>query len=255
MTHTIDDLNERVRFLEHRAARDKRILIMLAVLIPLFALTAFRAVQQKQRFAEIDVERINIVEPDGRLALVIANTRRLPGPLWRGRELSKSLSAGRDGSAGLMFINSEGTEVGGLAYRTAVTDSGYSAHAILTFDQYNQDQVVGLHYFDRGTSRSQGLSVWDRPTNVTMGEVTTLFEARTRLSGLARDSVQRRIDALARSGGFGAHRVFLGSEDRTAGVRIMDTAGRERIRILVDSTNVPRMEFLDDQGRVVRTIP
>jgi hypothetical protein len=229
---------------------------VLGAVIGLFIIAAFQAGQQKQRFTEIDVEPINVVEADGRLALIIANTQRLPGQMWRGRELSKALSQGRAGSAGLMFINTQGTEVGGLAYRTIVTDSGYSAHGILTFDQHNQDQVVGLRYFDRGTNRSQGLSVWDRPTHVTIGEIAQLMEARaSAANATARDSAQRRIDQLARSGGFGAHRVFVGSEDRTAGLRIRDTSGRERIRIIVDSANVPRMDFLDDQGRVVHTIP
>jgi hypothetical protein len=256
MVQTTDELHERLRRLERQVKRGERITTGLGVLLGVLALGAFYRGQEKQRFAEIDVERINVVETDGRPALIIANTQRLPGPMWRGRELSKTLSQGRVGSAGLMFINAQGTEVGGLAYRTAVTDSSYSAHGILTFDQHNQDQVVGLHYFDRGTSRSQGLSVWDRPTHITIGEIAQLLEARGRATtASARDTAQRRIDELARGGGFGAHRVFVGSEDRTAGVRIKDTAGRERIRILVDSANVPRLEFLDEQGRVIHTIP
>lgn len=256
MAQTIDDLHQRLLLLERQVERSKHVATVLGVLAGVLGLAAFRDAEAKHRFTEISVERINVVEADGRPALIIANTQRLPGPMWRGRELSKALSQGRVGSAGLMFINAQGTEVGGLAYRTAVSDSGYAAHGILTFDQYNQDQVVGLHYFDRGTNRSQGLSVWDRPTHVTIGEIAELLEARGRATtATARDSAQRRIDELARSGGFGAHRVFVGSEDRTAGLRIKDTAGRERIRILVDSANVARIEFIDEQGRVARTIP
>ena len=48
----------------------------------------------------------NVVEADGRrLALVIANSQRLPGPILRGEELDKSLSAGRTDSAGMIFVD------------------------------------------------------------------------------------------------------------------------------------------------------
>ena len=53
----------------------------------------------------------NVVEADGRrLALVIANSQRLPGPILRGEDrltftLDKSLSAGRTDSAGMIFVD------------------------------------------------------------------------------------------------------------------------------------------------------
>jgi hypothetical protein len=62
---------------------------------------------------EIDVERLNIVEPDGRVALVLANTQRLPGPMLEGKELPKEISQGRIGSAGMISVDAQGTEIGG----------------------------------------------------------------------------------------------------------------------------------------------
>jgi hypothetical protein len=53
----------------------------------------------------------------------------------------------------------------------------------------------------------------------------------------------------------GARRVFPGSQDRTAGLRIMDTEGRERIRVFVDPTGTSRMEFLDASGKVTNSLP
>lgn len=46
----------------------------------------------------------------------------------------------------------------------------------------------------------------------------------------------------------------MGSQDRVLGLHIKDTAGRERIRILVDSTDAARMEFLDEHGQVVHAL-
>lgn len=212
---------------------------------------AFQSSAGRAHFEVIDVERINVVEPDGRLALVIANSEQLPGGIVRGREVIQQ----RRDVAGLLFYNSEGTEAGGLIYNGRQTTEGPAAGVSFTLDQFDQDQVVGLQYMERNGHRRSGLNVWDRPTWVTTEEVAGLFNARAAASGPARDSVQQRIDALARGGGFGAQRVFVGSEDRTAGLRVRDTAGRERVRVLVDSADVARIEFLDEQGTVVLTIP
>ena len=77
------------------------------------ALTASRAAQpQKQRFTEIDVERINIVEPDGKYRMVISNRPRSIGPIYKGKPF------GYPGGTrpGIIFFNDEGTENGGLTF-------------------------------------------------------------------------------------------------------------------------------------------
>ena len=38
-------------------------------------------------------------------------------------------------------------------------------------------------------------------------------------------------------------------------VRMKDTAGRDRLKIYVDSLGVARMEFLDEDGEVVYSVP
>src|ERR1043165_443990 len=54
-------------------------------LLGTFSIAAFRQATQKTRFTEIDVERINIVEPDGKLRLVISNRSRSIGPIYKGK--------------------------------------------------------------------------------------------------------------------------------------------------------------------------
>jgi hypothetical protein len=241
-----------------RLTREVRILKIYAVLSTTVLAVLFGASlvaqNQRQRFPEIDVERINIVEPDGRIALVLANTQRLPGPMLEGKELPKEISQGRIGSAGMIFVDAQGTEIGGLTYKVDVKGDGtFSASRSLTFDQHNQDQVVGLQYSDNGKTRAYGLNVWDRPTRITLKD----------LLGNVKDSVDRkaleaRFRELAKERGEtspGARRVFLGSQERTAGLRIMDTEGRERIRVFVDPTGSSRMEFLDASGKVTNSLP
>ena len=66
------------------------------------------SVQQKQKFAEIDVERINVVEKDGKLRMVISNQERQhPG-------ISNEKIIKRDGPRppGMIFFNHSGRRNG-----------------------------------------------------------------------------------------------------------------------------------------------
>jgi hypothetical protein len=241
-------LSREVRFLKAYAA-------LLTLALAILGLSAFMGYPEKTRLTELEVERINIIEPDGRLALVLANSERLPGGIYKGEELSPEIFASRRGSVGILWFNGAGSEAGGLLYRSREQDGSYSAAGSLTIDQYNQDQVVALRYLDRGDTRSGGLSVWDRSTEIDIKDIVDLLEAYRTTVGPARDSIRGRIAELNARGELDSHRIFVGSEDRTAEVRINDTLGRARIRMVVDSTNVARLEFLNETGEVTLRIP
>lgn len=55
--------------------------------------------------------------------------------------------------------------------------------------------------------------------------------------------------------GLGSPRIFLGSPNRTAVLGMRDTARRDRIRLSVDSSDEPRLEFLNAAGDVVLMLP
>ena len=131
-----------------RTQRDQRYGFM-AMILGAALLSAAVATPQKQRFSEIDVQRINIVEPDGRLRLVIANRVRSPVVMLQGK------SFGPGGARpGLISYNDEVTENGGfICSGRRQPDGAYSAEHSLTFDQYEQDATVSLQYIDaNGTS-------------------------------------------------------------------------------------------------------
>ncbi len=86
--------------------------VLSTTLLGLFSLTAFRRASEKPHFEEISVERINLVERDGRVRLVIANEARSPAVVLSGKTLSKP-----GGRAGMIFYNDEGDESGGLIFR------------------------------------------------------------------------------------------------------------------------------------------
>lgn len=204
----------------------------------------------------IDVERINVRNADGGLALAIAGKGMLPGPTFEGREYPQRFSGGRLGASGMIFFNERGDEVGGLTFQGRLTDDGegYRASGAITFDQFRQDQVVSLSYGDNGESRRAGVTVWDRSTDISIARVLELVEARDQATGAALDSINAIIDGL-REQGLSANRVFLGSADRTALLLMRDAQSRPRIRMSVDTVGVPRLEFLDSAGAVMLAVP
>jgi hypothetical protein len=114
--------------------------------------------------------------------------------------------------------------------------------------------VVSLRYQDNGRTREAGVVVWERPTDVAIGELLELVDARLRAEGAARDSIEAAIQQLrARSGS--ASRAFLGSQNRDATLVLLDTRGRARIRLVVDSLDDARIEFVNSTGAVTRRIP
>lgn len=211
---------------------------------------AFTAGQETASFTEIDVERINVVESDGRYALVIANAARLPGPIIRGHEYPAIISGGRVESSGMLFFNHEGTEAGGLTYGSFPTNGGAAAGGSLTFDRMNQDQVVQVTYQEGGGRTFAGFQVWDRPERHIEGLLEAVMAHRT---GEIDDEefaarAQPEIEGAA-------PRMRMGSARRTALLDINDTQGRTRIRLVVDSMDVPRLEFRDEEGRIVLQLP
>lgn len=237
-------------------ARDVRLLKAYAAIssLALIGLLVAGFVPRAARFQEIEAERINVLNADGQPALVIAGRGRLPGPTFEGREYPQELSGGRTIASGMIFFNERGDEVGGLTYSGQLEGESYRAGAGIMFDQFRQDQVVGIQYQDNGASRSAGFNVWDRSTEISIARILEVVDARARATGAARDSIERIIEGW-RAEGLSAHRIFLGSADRTATLLMRDVEGRPRIRLYVDSTDVARLEFLDSTGAVVHAVP
>src|SRR5262245_11434799 len=126
----------------------------LAVAAFLF-LTAFRQ-SSPQRIDELTVQRLNVVDANGTLRMVIPNKDRMHPGVIDGITLNR-----RRTSAGILFFNDEGDEVGGLTFM-GTDDNGRRADARLMFDQLKQDQIIGISYGEGGGQRTAGLQVWDR---------------------------------------------------------------------------------------------
>lgn len=206
---------------------------------------------------EINVKRVNVVEENGRLALVMANSQNLPGPVRDGKQ-----GGMRSGIPGLIFYNGLGDEIGGLIYPARSLESGYEGGVQLSMDQIKQTgQAVALRHWRSGDYVRSMLEITDYSTEKFAGDANEDPEIGAVLKRLqeASEADQERIFQkeylpLLGEKGFLAHRVFLGSEGaarRRAVLELKDSRSRPRIRLVVDEDDKPRIDILDEEGRVI----
>lgn len=184
-----------------------------AVLSTAFAVILLSgATVRRTQFDEIRVHRIDVVEPDGTLRMVISNKDRLPPVIVKGKE-HPEFGEPRP-QAGMLFYNDEGSENGGLIFggrqneKGEIVDSGGS----LSFDKYGASQVVQLAGVDDKTDRFAGLAISDQNRRVWVGR----------------------------------------TDDGNASVLLMDSQGRPRITMQVTKDGAPTLSFLDEKGQVIR---
>jgi len=223
------------------------------LLLALLTTAAFRQAAQKTRFTEIDVERINVVEPDGKLRMVISNRPRSIGPVYKGKPF------GYPGGTrpGIIFFNDEGTENGGLTFTGRRREDGtYSSSVGMSFDQFNQDETLTLRYTDENGRKATGITIAERDER----DIYDLI--------MARDSINKLSDSVARTAALqqlfaprngvplAASRVYLGRDrSRSAVLSLSDPSGKPRLRLRVDSLGNASVEFLDASGAVTARLP
>jgi hypothetical protein len=226
------------------------ITILFAGFIAFFLVSSMtRANEQKQKFQEIDVERINVVEKDGKLKMVISNSDRQHPGVIDGRMLD------RKRSAGMLFFNDKGDECGGLSFSgESGADGKRSASGLLAFDRFNQDQTVGIQYGERGGRYFSGLTVWDRPDESLGLVVDELKKIETMKDGPEKTAAQKALMEMPSAKS--SERAFVGRDRENASViRLNDAKGKVRAKLSVDASGTPKLEFLDDAGKVTYSLP
>jgi hypothetical protein len=212
------------------------------------AAAAWAQAPTPQKFGEITVERINVVDANGTLRLVMSNKDRMHPGVIDGRTINRARPV-----AGLLFFNDQGDEVGGLSVSGQATDTQRRANAILAFDQLKQDQTIALTYSENSGERSTGLQIWDRPES-SLGDLVDQINKANALEDRAqRDAALKEIRAKAPPA---PRRIFVGKQtDRAATVSLADGAGRTRLTLKVEADGAASIEFLDAAGKVVQRLP
>jgi hypothetical protein len=165
-------------------------------LVAVLLLTGF-ASSRATSFDQITVHRINVVEPDGTLRMVISNKADLPGVIVKGKEQPPQDRP----QAGMLFYNDEGSENGGLVFsghkdsNGNVVDSGGS----LSFDKYGANQIVQIAGVDDSSDRFAGMSIRDDNKRVWVGRTGDGDAMLSLMDGNGRKRIVLKVTAAGQS--------------------------------------------------------
>ena len=232
----MNNIEKRLRYLNYAVVS----LIVFGVL----AFPAFTG--SREKFTEIDVERLNVREKNGQLLMVVANSDRMPDPIINGKTFKT------ERPAGMLFYNGLGDENGGLVF-TAVEGGGkYGAYHGLSFDKYKQAQAMALVYNDHSGKYRAGLQIWDRPEIPLNDIITKREEIKKMPDGEAKTAALKKLNEE----NFSPTRVYVGKNDnRESEVTLYDANGKARIKMSVSAEGTPKLDFLDAEGKVTYSLP
>lgn len=219
-------------------------------LIALSLLTGAKAPPPK--FEEIDVGRINVREPDGTLRMVISNRAQFPGAFMKGEEVARP---DRRSFAGMLFVNEEGTENGGLIQKGGVGEDGKAnAGLSLTFDRFRQDQVLQLLHQEAGGRNTTSLVINEETDGVQM-DVMQRSEKMKEIRQLPPEQRRAAIEEMRSKGQLSVNRIRMGtSGDRASALMMSDAQGKPRLMLIVTADGKPSIQMLNDKGEVAKTV-
>ena len=204
------------------------------------------------------VERLEVVEPDGSLSMVLANSRRPAVATLDGQVLMEGQEEERRGTPSITFFDGKGTEVGGLALGVTEQSGSYRAIRHLSLDAHDQDQAVVLMHYQNPDGSTSGLSITDRPDHSLVDALAELGVS----AGASREQLQAALESLPEEGRqarlrklFGTPRAFLGSIRGEASLELRDAEGRPRIVIEVPHDGEPAIRILGEDGAILSRLP
>jgi hypothetical protein len=218
------------------------LMIYSGVLTAVFVVTVFCAFAEKNTNAEFDqltVHKLNVVEPDGTLRMVISDQAEFPGIIVKNKQVYEHKDRS---TAGMLFFNEEGTENGGLTFGGKKSSDGtVSSYGHLSFDRYLQDQVFVEEASEEGAQKESGISIVDRPD----WPITDLISLP-----------QSDWKNFVASHPMPHQRIRLGrNPDQSASLVLKDTDGRPRMVLQVASDGTPTLQLLNADGKVVSQLP
>lgn len=234
-----EKLRKEVKFLKIYAS-------VSSLLVVVIFLTAFSVVKNT-KFTEIDVERINVVEKDGKLKMVISNKERqhpgiMDGKYYKEREGQRA--------AGMIFFSEKGDEIGGLIFGG---ETGKGQFGSFTFDKFRGDQTIQfIHDENKDGNYFAGLRMNDQnmPLNDFIDKVEEIKKLPTKE---AQDAAYKE---MRDKGQIMTNRLFIGKAwNKRSLIQMSDAKGRMRLELSVEPNGNPKLNFLDENGKVIYSLP
>jgi len=204
----------------------------------------------------LTAERVDIVEPGGKLAIALSNSKtsakvRFDGQIIQG-------ASNRD-TPNIIFFDGKGDEVGGLAFANfKEDDSPFQAIRHLAFDGYRQDEVITLSHFVQNGKSRKGVYIYDRPdipimdafkeTGIKPEDTPDILGQK--LNQFKEENPERHNELWGNP-----RRVAVQTnEENEAELLLGDAEGNIRLRFVVKPDGDAVIEFLDEEGNAVRRL-
>lgn len=188
---------------------------------------------------ELNVEKLNICEPDGTVKMSLFNSRNIPSLIIDGEDILPGHRS-KDGVSGIIFYNNHGDECGGLIHGSDIDEDGkVSMGMSLTFDKWKQDQVLQMNLQKDGDKELYGISIYDRPKK---NIKNTLFL----MNELQKETDKEKQKILIREIRKNNHkRIFVGHDvDGDTKISLCDSNGKEKLKIFINDNN--ELKFIVD---------
>jgi len=229
----------------------------------LFLSFLFHSFRRNGSINELTVQRLNVVEKDGTLRLVLASKDRFPGPTIGGIEYSKEVRTKPLPVAGMVFYNDEGDEMGGIVWGGGKMGKDKTKQlSLVAMDAYRQNEVLSIGTLEEDGKRKIMIACWDRPYDPE-GFEWALKKSEEALKFKEKEpdrykKIEKEIEEYIEKheGEWEVPRFFLlKNDDGSVSIRMSDRKGRERIRIEVDPEGNPSILLLDSNGKVLARLP
>ena len=212
-----------------------------------------------QKFTEIDVERINIIEKDGTVKMIITNVEQFPNGTQKIN--NRPTNEKRKKRSGMLFYNEDGIECGGFIYDGQKSDNGHSSGLSLTYDQYDGDQVMQLltqdYIQDNKRFVSSSLMFNDRPSKESQSRTAIIMKELDELGKKDPKAAEEKYKAYEAQGLVGGvPRLMLGkSRSENNGLFLFDNKGMPKAMFYVDKENNAKLDFFDNNGNTIASFP
>lgn len=243
----MNDTTELIAQLKRQNTLLKRVLGVGGAILAVTLLGAATPNAARARFAEIDVERINVITAEGKPEIVLANRARLPAPVLNGKTLESKRSM-----PGLIFYNAQGDENGGFVFDGKLGANGKpEAGMHFSMDRFGGDQQLALGHYESGGTMESGLKVFDRGL---AKDYRPLWEAYEKAApGPEKEALLQRWKG---AGGAQTSRLFVGkTRGQSSAVILADNQGKPRIMMTVAPDGKPALVFMDEAGKEIERLP